>query len=274
MRKHLIAFLSLWLVLSSCGSYNNIYKTRDFLYKYEAAKQIYAEGQYNRAYLLLDQCLQSLKGTEYGEEALYLAAMAQLRSKSYGGASAYFKKYYEAYPNGLFAEEAQFNAAVALYLATPEPKLDQSETMDAIRMFQEFLDSYPTSSLRESAQSKIFELQDKLVEKQYLTAKLYYDLGSYIGNGVNGNYQACIVTAENAIRDFPYSNRREEFAILVVRAKFEYAKNSVPARQEERYSNAIDEYYGFLNEYPESSYRKEATKLYESVPERFRKQSE
>ena len=164
MRKHLIAFLSLWLVLSSCGSYNNIYKTRDFLYKYEAAKQIYAEGQYNRAYLLLDQCLQSLKGTEYGEEALYLAAMAQLRSKSYGGASAYFKKYYEAYPNGLFAEEAQFNAAVALYLATPEPKLDQSETMDAIRMFQEFLDSYPTSSLRESAQSKIFELQDKLVE--------------------------------------------------------------------------------------------------------------
>ena len=60
----------------------------------------------------------------------------------------------------------------------------------------------------------------------------------------------------------------------MVRAKFEYAKNSVPARQEERYSNAIDEYYGFLNEYPESSYRKEATKLYESVPERFRKQSE
>lgn len=274
MRKNLLAYFLLLLGLLSCGGYTNIYKTRDFLYKYEAAKQLYAEGQYNRAYLLIDQCLSSLKGTEDGEEALYLAAMAQLRSKSYSGASSYFQKYYETYPNGLFAEEAQFNAAVALYLGTPEPKLDQSETLDAIRLFQDFLDAYPTSNLRESAQNYIFELQDKLVEKEYLTCKLYYDLGSYIGNGVNGNYEACIITAENAIREYPYSSRREDFAILILKAKFEYARNSVPARQEERYTNAIDEYYGFLSEYPESEFIKDAEKLYNSVPQQFKKQSE
>lgn len=274
MIKKLLAFVLLVMVVASCGNYNSLYKSRDYLYKYEAAKQYYAQGQYNRAALMLDQCIALLKGSEDGEEALYLAAMARLNAKNYHEASTFFKTYYETYPNGLFTEEAHFNSGVALYLATPEPKLDQTETYEAITLFQEFLDTYPTSSLRESAQTKIFELQDKLVEKEYLTAKLYYDLGSYIGNGVNGNYEAAIITAENAIRDFPYTSRREEFSRLILRAKFEYAKHSVPARQEERYTNAIDEYYGFLNEYPESDFLKEAKKLYESVPEQYRKQQD
>lgn len=32
------------------------------------------------------------------------------------------------------------------------------------------------SSRKDQAQSMIFELQDKLVEKEYMSAKLYYDL--------------------------------------------------------------------------------------------------
>ena len=113
----------------------------------------------------------------------------------------------------------------------------------------------------------IFALQDKLVEKEYLSAKLYYDLGSYFGNCTNGgsNYQACIVTAENALRDFPYSTRREEFAILILRAKFELAEQSVEDKKEERYHNALDEYYGFTNEYPESKYMEEAQTLFKKA---------
>jgi hypothetical protein len=70
------------------------------------------------------------------------------------------------------------------------------------------------------------------------------------------------VTAQNAISDFPYSERREDFAILILRAKFELAEQSVESKKTERFQNAIDEYYGFVNEYPKSKFLPKATLLF------------
>ncbi len=156
---------------------------------------------------------------------------------------------------------------MSLYKNIPEFKLDQTPTYEAVPEFQGYLEFYPAGHFSSQAQDLIFKLQDILVEKEYLSAKLYYDLGSYFGNCTNGgsNYQACIVTAENAIKDYPYTSHREDFAILILRAKFELAAQSIEAKKEERLHNAIDEYYGFTNEYPESKYMKEANALFKKA---------
>jgi len=250
------------LLTASCADYNNVVKTQDYEYKYEAAKQYYAEGQYNRSATLLADVLAVLKGTDQGEESLYLMGLANMKAHSYDAAVTALRKYYQTYPKGKYAEVARFNCAKSLYMNTPEPRLDQTETYEAVTEFQNFIETYPASKLRGEAQDYIFKLQDKLVEKEYLSAKLYYNLGTYIGNGVNGNYVACITTAENAIKDYPYMSRREDFAILILRARFALAKLSVEAKKEERYHQAIDEYYAFVTEYPESPYLKEAQALY------------
>lgn len=275
MRKITYAlFIVALLLASSCSNINTVLKAPSFSYKYEVAKQYYAEGYYNRAATVLSNVVTSLKGTDKGEESLFLLGMASLKSKDYDAASSYFKTYYKNYPKGEYAEEARYQSGMALYLSTPEPKLDQTATYEAVTEFQNFIDAFPASPRRVDAQNRIFELQDKLVEKEYLNAKLYYDLGSYIGNGTNGNYEACIVTAENAIKDYPYTKRREDFSFLIVKAKFEYAKKSVASKQEERYGNAIDEYYGFQSEYPESKYKKEVEKMYNDIPKTYKKSSE
>lgn len=250
------------LALSSCMNSAKLAKSQDYDYKYEVAKQYFAEGQYNRAAQLLQDVLAIYKGTDQGEESLYLTGLCHMNAHAYEAASTVFKKYYQTYPRGKYAEKARFNSGRCLYLATPETKLDQTPTYEAVTEFQNFIETYPGSQLRAEAQEYIFKLQDKLVEKEYLSAKLYYDLGAYIGNGTNGNYNACIVTAENAIKDYPYTSRREDFAILILRAKFQLAAHSIQEKKEERYHNAIDEYYGFVTEYPESKYTKEAAQLY------------
>lgn len=261
-------FYSLLLVLlaltatASCTNINKIVRTQDYDYKYEVAKQYFAEGQYNRAATLLQDVLSVYKGSEQGEESLFLTGVCHMKAHAYEAASTVFKKYYQTYPRGKYAEKARFNSGWCLYMSTPETKLDQTPTYEAVTEFQNFIETFPGSSLRPQAQEYIFKLQDKLVEKEYLSAKLYYDLGAYIGNGTNGNYNACIVTAENAIKDYPYTSRREDFAILILRAKFQLATHSVLEKKEERYHNAIDEYYGFMTEYPESKYVSEATSLY------------
>lgn len=263
MKKYaIVIFCSSLLLMISCVDYNRVVKTQDYEYKYEAAKQYFAEGLYNRSATLLADVQSVLKGTEQGEEALYMMALCNMKAHAYDAAIATFRNYYNTYPKGKYVQEARYNCGLSLYLTTPEPKLDQTATYEAVTEFQNFIDNFPNSKYRGQAQDYIFKLQDKLVEKEYLSAKLYYDLGAYIGNGTNGNYDACIVTAENAIKDYPYTSRREDFSMLILRAKFALAQLSVESKKEERFHNAIDEYYGFVTEYPESKYMKEAKGLF------------
>lgn len=266
--KTILIILSTVLSLSACGNYNDLLKSSDIGYKYEAAKEYYVDGQYNRASQLLQTIITTMKGSEKGQESLYLFGLCNYYSENYETATAIFRKYYQTYAKGIYAEDAHYYSGLSLMHEAPEPRLDQTPTYEAVTEFQNFLELYPYSTRREQAMVHIFELQDLLVEKEYLSAKLYFDLGNYFGNCSNdggSNYQACVVTAENAIRDYPYTKMREDFAILILRAKFELAKNSVEDKKVERYHNAIDEYYGFTNEYPESKYMKEAEEMFKKA---------
>ncbi len=267
--KHLAILITslLLLAFTSCSEYYKVSKSRDYMVKYESAKEMFAVGKYNTAALVLGEVITTLKGTEYGEESLYLLAMSHYRSRDYNSAKQYFKKYYQTYPRGKFTEQARFYTGKSLYKSVPEVRLDQTATYEAVTEYQQFLEAYPTTAYAAEVQHDIFALQDRLVEKEYLSAKLYYDLGSYFLNCTNGgsNYQACIITAENAIREYPYTSRREDLAFLVLKAKFDLADQSVEAKKEERFHNAIDEYYGFTNEFPESKYKKEADNLFKKA---------
>lgn len=254
------------MFLTSCGEYSKLEKTNDLDYKYEAAKAAYVQGKYSRASQLFGDMLATMKGTPHGEESLYLLAQSNFHAKDYESASTYFKKYYQSYPKGLFVEYARYYSGLALYRQTPDPRLDQSSTKDAINEMQMFLDYYPTTNLKEQTQEMIYKLQDKLVEKEYLSAKMYYDLGTYVGNSTYGgsNYEACVVTAQNALKDYPYATpeRREEISYLILRAKYHLAKQSVLDKRVLRYRDVVDEYYAFQNDYPESKYIGDAKKIF------------
>lgn len=264
-KKSYFIIFAVVLSFSACSNHSQILKSADVGYKYEAAKEYFADGQYNRASQVLQTIITTMKGSEKGQEALYLFGLCNYYSENYETAHAIFRKYYQTYPKGIYTESAHFHSGLSLMNEAPEPRLDQTPTYEAVTEFQNFIELYPYSELRDVAMQHIFTLQDQLVEKEYFSAKLYYDLGDYFGNCSNdggSNYQACVITAENAIRDYPYTRLREDFAILILRAKFELAAKSVDDKKEERYHNAIDEYYGFLNEYPESKYMKEAERLF------------
>ena len=259
MKKNILITLLAALLLSSCGEYNKLLKSTDYEYKYEAAKNYFAKGQYNRAATLLNELIAILKGTDKAEESLYMLGMSYYNQNDYQTAAQTFTQYYNVYPRGTFTELARFHAGKALYLDTPEPRLDQSGTYNAIQQLQMFLEYFPNSAKKDEAQNMIFALQDKLVMKEYLSAKLYYNLGNYLGN----NYESCVITAQNALKD--YTNMREDLSILILRAKYEMAVFSVEDKREERYREAVDEYYAFKNEFPESKYMKDADRIFKEA---------
>lgn len=265
MKRIFLGLLFGSLFLSSCNEYNQVLKTTNTEYKYEVAKALFVEGQYSKAAQILSELMAVLKGSVYGEESLYMLAMSEYCSGNVESAAAYFKKYYQSYPKGQYVEEARYYSGRSLFEGVPDARLDQMNTLEAIKEFQDFLDLYPYTRLKPQTQDMLLKLQDKLVEKEFRAAKLYYDLGTYMGNCMYGgsNYEACIVTAQNALNEYPYASpeRREELGIMLLRAKYHLARQSVLEKQEERYRATIDEYYTFENDFPESKYLDEARSM-------------
>ena len=268
MQRYSLILLFVLTFLYSCGDYNSVTKTADYEYKYEAAKGYYSEGSYRKAGEVFGQVLSVLRGSQYGDECLFLLAMSNYRSGDYESATQYFRKYYQSYPKGQYVELSRYLCAMSHYNCLVDTRLDQSNTMDALTEFSNFLEYYPNTKLRPQTQDMIFNLQDKLVEKEYLAAKLYYDLGTYRLNCMSyddNNYTACIVTAQNALKDYPYASpeRKEELSIMILRSKYHLARHSIQEKRVERFRDAVDEYYAFQNEFPESQYLKEAKNIFD-----------
>ena len=265
MNKNNIIALCMAFLMTGCTSeFSSVLKSSDKDFKYEYAKQCFAQGKFDNAITLLSEVVTAQKGRQNAQESLYMLAMAQYCNRDYEAASATFRKYFQSYPKGDFAEQASFYVGQSLFESMPDPRLDQSATVGAINAYQNFMDYFPESSLREEAQKRLFILQDNLVMKEYLSAELYYNLGGYFGNinsNTESNYESCIITAENALKTYPYTSMREKFSLLIMKSKFELAQNSSEEKRVERYRDAEDECYGFLNEFPESENCKTAEKF-------------
>lgn len=266
--RQIIALCSAILLLSACGEYYKAQKSTDVAERYSWAKKFYNEGRYSRVIAVLEDVLPSLSGTSEGPQSTYLMADSYLKAGRESEAAQYFRTYYTSYPRGPMAEEARFRSGACLYAVSPEPRLEQSSTLAAIQELQLYLDNFPEGQYRGEAERMLFDLQDKLAEKELLAAKLYYDLGLYLGN----NYQSSVVVARNALKDFPYSKHREELLFMILKAKSEEAALSVLEKQQERVREALDNYYNYVNEYPRGKFLKEAERLHARMTKLYSKE--
>ena len=263
--KKVAFLLVLVLLCSSCGEYSKILKSTDYELKYSYAKKYFNNKQWAKASTLLEDVVNVLKGTASAEESLYLLAQSYYGQKDYQTASAYFQTYYNTYPKGEFAELARFYSGYGLFLDSPDPRLDQTQTYEALAQLQLYMEYYPQSERAKQAQEIMFELQEKLAYKELLGTQLYYNLGTYMGN----NYLSCIINADNALKDYPYSKYREEFIFLKIRAKYEMALVSVEDRLQGRFRDVVDEYYNYTNEFPEGKYTQQVQRFFDYASKRI-----
>ncbi|MBK5722302.1 outer membrane protein assembly factor BamD, partial [Dysgonomonas sp. Marseille-P4677] len=258
MKIRILCTLLLALLLASCGEYNKILKSRDAELKYTYAKKYFDEKKYGRTTTLLSEILSSYTGSSKEQEILFLMAQSFFYDKDYTTATQYYTRYYNKFPKGDYTELARFNAAYGLYLDSPDARLDQTSTIKGIQEFQNFLEYFPQSEKAPEAQDLMFKLQEKLAYKEFLAARLYFNLGLYMGN----NYEACIVTSREALKTYPFSEFSEEFQILMVRSRFELAYHSIEDKKPTRYRDLLDEHLNYKNMFPNGKYLKESERYY------------
>ena len=255
----LLIFVSC-LAFSACSEYQAILKTNNPELYYKSALDYYEKHDYVRASNLLGMVMTTYAGTSKSDTITILYAKCLANIGDYYTAASYFQNYVKTFPSSDSCEVCQFMTGYFYYIHSPKIQLDQSDSEAAVEELQAFLNIYPNSPKVPLAERMLKRMQDKLAYKDYINAKLYFNLGNYMGN----NYQSAVITAQNCLKKYPDTRHREELSFLILRARFIQAENSILRKQSQRYREAIDEYYSFVNEFPDSQFMSKANKILKS----------
>jgi outer membrane protein assembly factor BamD len=240
-------------VTFSCSQYEKVVKSEDVNLKFTKAFEYYNGGDYVKAGALFDQLAPLTRGTRRADSVFFFQAMSQYKLTDYIIAGHYFNVFVGLYQNSRFIEEAAYMEAYCYYLQSPRPELDQVPTNQALDAFHLYMIRYPQSKRIADCQRILLELNEKLMEKAFLSAKLYYNLS---------DYKASIVALNNCLVDFPETKLREEIMFLILKSKYFLALNSIHVKQTERFQDMVDEYYSFVAEFPNSKNKKDAEVMY------------
>ena len=257
----LVCLLMGILSFAGCGEYQKILKSKDPDEKYQKALTYFNDKQYAKAQTLLDEVTSYYKGTDRSQDVLIYLSRCYMGQKDYISASEYYQAYIRNYPKGRYIIEARFQVGHCYYLDAPDARLDQTDTKKAIDFFAQFVEFYPESQYAEQAYQEMNELYDKLAYKEYLNAKLYYNLGTYLGN----NYLSAEIVAKNALKQYPTNSYQEELNWLILQAKYQQMINSLDSKKEDRARETDDEYYSFITMYPESKHMAAAEKIKKEI---------
>ena len=249
------------LMLTACGEYHQLLKSTDPDLKYQKALVYFNDEQYVKAQTLLDEVTSYYRGTDRSQDVLAYLARCYMGQKDYASASEYYQAYIRNYPKGRYIIEARFQVGHCYYLDSPDARLDQNDTKKGIEFFTQFVELYPDSPYAEQAYQEMGELYEKLAQKEYLSAKLYYNLGTYLGN----NYLSAEIVAKNALKNYPTNKYQEELNWLILQAKYQQMVNSMDSKKEDRARETDDEYYNFITEYPNSKHIDAAKKIHKEV---------
>jgi outer membrane protein assembly factor BamD len=92
-----------------------------------------------------------------------------------------FREFLSFYPTNARADYAQYKLGLAHVKQMRGPQRDQTETREAIKELQAFVDRYPGSSLMTEGSAKLRDARDRLSESDYLVGYFYFRQRWYPG---------------------------------------------------------------------------------------------
>ncbi len=251
----LLVILVSFGVMVGCSDYNKVLKSTDLDFKLKRAIEYYEDERCYQALPVFEELIALTRGTQRAEQVYYYHAKSHYCAGDYYMANYYFTNFTKNFAFSAYAEECQFLAALCSYRLSPNFSLDQTDTKLALTELQLFMDRYPSSTLRDSCNSMITELNSKLELKSFEIAQLYVKTESY---------KSAVVALRNALKDYPNSIYREEMMFLMVKSSYLYATRSVEEKKLERFNEAIEHYFNFVAYFPVSPRLKEAEPFYEA----------
>ncbi len=255
-----VIYILMLAVLASCKSkYQKMMESSDYDAQYALAKEYYEAEDYYKAYSLFENLIPVYRLTDKAEEVTFLTAKCYYEEGDYLMAAYYFNKFILTFSSSESLEEAYYFKALSYYYNSPKVSLDQTYTYQAIEAFQMYINKFFGGIYVKDSNGYIAELRQKLEEKAFDKAKLYYTLG---------DYKAAVVDLKNCLKEYPDTKYREELIFMYLESSFLLAEKSVDDKKQERYEYAVYAYEAYIDEFPQGKRIKDAERIFDQIRKR------
>ena len=249
----LLCLLMLAMAFSCRSQYEVMLSSADVDAKYKYAFEMFEAKKYRKAAALFESLSMQTSGTEKDDTVRYYWALSNYKDRDILTAEANFAGFLELYPQSPFSSEATFLKLDCMYRATYRYELDQNPSRACIAAISEYIIDNPSSDRLDVCHKMMDDLVGRLDKKAFANAYLYYKMEDYM---------ASVVAFKNVLKDNSETPYREDILYYIAKSSYKYAQLSVRAKQKDRYLSFLDEYYNFVGELPESSYRKDLDQCY------------
>jgi outer membrane protein assembly factor BamD len=140
---------------------------------FEYAQELYDDEDYFEAANEFTIIILRYAGSSVADSAQYYLGMSHYQLEEYIISAAEFSKLVNNMPQSPLVPDAQYMLGMSYYEMSPRAALDQEYTKKALRAFQLYLEDFPQHNKRDDVEKKLFELREKLAQKEFLNADLY-----------------------------------------------------------------------------------------------------
>jgi outer membrane protein assembly factor BamD len=172
-------------------------------YLYEQGTQYLNKKRWLRAAEYYKSLLDKYPQSRYRPDAKLGLGDALLAQDSGGSlilATNEFSEFLTFYPTHERAYYAQYKLGLTHYQQMLAPQRDQTQTRDAIREFEKFVERYPDSPLIDDGRKRLQESRDRLSDADYQVGVFYYRSRWYPG---------AIVRLRASTKDNPKFSKRD-----------------------------------------------------------------
>ena len=155
------------------------------------------------------------------EKTSFLLAESYFNLEEWIEARGEYGSFILNFPGSPYIETAEFRKAISSFNIEFKVARDESNTNIAMRDFERYLSNYPDSPLKDSVNYYHGLLTERLAEKEFQTARLYYRMDKY---------QAAVIYLKEFLDTYKVSKRRKDAFKIIVDSyieldQFEPARN-------------------------------------------------
>lgn len=259
--KLLIILILSFTVFQACADKNLIKPGDSVEVAFNKAKRIYDSKEYGDASRAFESVVTIARGTTYAQDSQYFLAESYFNNNEFLIAASEYERYMNYFPRDERREEVQYKEALCYYEISPRYKLDQTETLKALELFQLFILRYPTSDFSSEAGKRVNELRDKLAHKMFDSGVFYLRIREY---------KAAAVYFGQVVNEYPDTQWADDALAKQMESYEIYADNSIEEKQEERYRLAINSYQKYLQLFPMGAQRPDMEKKYDEIQKKIK----
>jgi len=195
----------LGFVLTGCGGNRSLVKL-DAEDQFKIAKEAFDRRKYQDAVEEFKRVLFEHPGSGYVDDAQFYLAESYRLMEDFSEAISEYQFLIRNFPESPYVEDAQFQRGVAHWRLSPPYYLDQTDTEEAIGVFEEFKKKYPDSKLLPEVENSLFLAQEKLARKSLENGGHYRK---------RKEFSSAIIYLKFLLAEFPDSKFRREATFLL-----------------------------------------------------------